>query len=499
MVLFVQYAEAMMAMRGDPGAAAFHERVAAVATTDENRKSGCIAALQQAMLLVATTKEKTLRELVTAWICEEQAPQLLQWALGAGTFKSSAADVQALIDMGVDLERLSVDVKGVQCSAAAAAAAMDHGEALMSILKRCPTLCAALNENGTTPLGTAAFFGSMYCMAILVGDHAAWRPLLNEGKARVTALMCAVMGRKDHDDAMVRLVLADETVWRPSINKDNAILSVLNSEWNEDSIVDYSNEDEANYNVTVLEYLLDEPQQEYHAYNLFAIDTIVRTTATYVRTSCAVRNAARHKCAEGLRLLLLAANNNNNVEYAIFCAAKEEWQKGIMIALLSKAGGEIRPSSLQVRDRKYELVPLLQYAVERNMPDVAAHLLSHKHFDVATNIIAPPQKPGAANENEAWSLVKQCVLLQEITRLPPSWLEFTVARQWVRCGRTIDLPPALHNLVKRGWTQKGHRDAAPNAIKRIVWTIYLVVRLDRKRRNQIDLSDDAWQCVFKFL
>ena len=242
-MLFVQYAEAMMAME-DPGAAAIHNLVAAVATTDKGRQSGCIAALQQAML-VATTKEKPLVELATAWIREEQAPQLLQWALGAGTFKSSAADVQALIDMGVDLETVSLDVKGVQCSAAAAAAAMDHGEALLCILKRCPTLCAALNENGTTPLGTAAFFGSRYCMAILVGDHAAWRPLLNEGKARVTALMCAVMGRKDHDDAMVRLVLAEETAWRPTINKDNAILSVLNSGWNEDSIVDYSNEDEA--------------------------------------------------------------------------------------------------------------------------------------------------------------------------------------------------------------------------------------------------------------
>jgi len=393
---------------------------------------------------------------------------------------------------------LSVDVKGVQCSAAAAAAAMDHGKALMSILKRCPTLCAALNENGTTPLGTAAFFGSKYCMAILVGDHAAWRPLLNEGKARVTALMCAVMGRKDHDDAMVRLVLAEETAWRPTINKNNAILGVLNSGWNEDNIIDYSNEDEANYNVTVLEYLLDVPQQEYHAYNLFAIDTIVKKTATYVRTSGAVRNAARHKCAEGLKLLLLAANNN--VEYVIFRAAKEEWQKGIMIALLSKAAAKVRPNSLQVRDRKYELVPLLQYAVQSNMPDVAAHLLSHTYFDVATKVIAPPQKPGgAANENEAWRLVNQCVLLKEMTRLPPSWLEFTVARQWVRCGRTIALPPALHNLIKRGWTQKNHRDAAPNAMKRMVWTVYASVRLDRKRRNQIDLSDDAWLCVFKFL
>lgn len=41
--------------------------------------------------------------------------------------------------------------------------------------------------------------------------------------------------------------------------------------------------------------------------------------------------------------------------------------------------------------------------------------------------------------------------------------------------------------------------AAARAIKRMVWTVYSSVRLDRKRRNQIDLSDDAWLCVFKFL
>ena len=491
MVLFVQYAEAMMATREDPEAVAFHKRVAAVATTDENRKSGCIAALQQVMV---ATNQEALVQLVSAWIREEQASQLLQWALGAGTFKSSAADVQALIDMGVDLERLSVDVKGVQCSAAAAAAAMDHGEALMCILKRCPTMCAALNENGTTPLGTAAFFGSKHCTAILVGDHA-WRPLLNEGKASVTALMCAVMGRIDYDDAMVRLVLAEETVWRPTINKDNAILGVLNSGWNEDSIIDYSNEDEANFNVTVLEHLLDVPQETYAAYNLFAIDIIVRKTAKYVRTSGADRNPARHRCAEGLRLLLLAADNKN-VEYAITRAAAEGWQGGIMIALLSKAAAEVRASSLQVHNRKYEMVPLLQYAVQRNMPDVAAHLLSHKHFDVAGGTVWA-HVPGAANE--AWDLVNQCVLLQEMTRLPPSWLEFTVARQWVRHGRAIALPPALHSLIKRGWTQKNHKVAAPNAIKRVVWTVYASVRLDRKRRNEIDLSDDAWLCVFRFL